>query len=178
MKSIKQFRKIIAVLMVFILMGEFTGCYSTQNLTISDISSSDIYFVHAKSVTYPVDSVVISEGVLSGKLELTMNSKGNVNKSKENGPSDKSKPIKNHIYLSSGSGIEIENDNLSVPVQSITKIEQKIPDPGRTKALNTILIGCSILTIAGIILTVVIIKGSEEAYNTMTEMYLCGDAAP
>jgi hypothetical protein len=154
MKTIAQFPKIISVLMIFILMIEFTGCYSTRILTTSEISSSEIYLIHSNNSTYPVDSVVISEGVLSGKREA--------------GITDKNKKGTNHIYLSSGSGIKIDNDILSVPVQSITKVEQRTIDPKKTGILTAVLIvggiGFVVLT------TVLIVNLVNEAAETTADV--------
>jgi hypothetical protein len=53
-----------------------------------------------------------------------------------------------------------------VPLFSITKIEQRVPDPEKTKELKTALIvGCSALTVLGIISTIMMIHAANNAAN-------------
>jgi hypothetical protein len=150
MKIFTQLQKIIAFLMIFILMIEFTGCYSSKILTTSEITPSDTYFIHGDKSTYHVSNVVISDEILSGKMVSATNKKD--------------KTAKNHMYISSDLAIKIKNDTLSVPVFNITKIEQKIPDPKKTKILAAVLIagGCGI-TVG---LTILIVNGINSTANT------------
>lgn len=127
MKKYSRLQKIISVLMSFILMTEFTGCYSTKVISTSEIKVSDKYFIHSKNSTYPVlDNALISNDTLSGKLYLGKN-----NFSKENVA---------HIYVLSDSLIKINNDVISIPTNRITKIEHKVYDLVKTKTLTTIVI--------------------------------------
>ena len=130
MEKHSQPRRIISVLMSFILMIEFTGCYTTRVISAPEIGSSGKYLVHCKNSKYQVNDIVISNGILSGKLNLSGENYGSVNKT--------------NIYVSSDSVIKINDGLISLPVSSITKIEQKVHDPGKTKTLTAILIvsGC------------------------------------
>jgi hypothetical protein len=152
MKKYSQLQKVISVLMFFILMIGFTGCYSARIVTSSDIKSSEICFIHGQKTNYHISETIISDGILSGKTSSGIKSKGKINI--------------NQIYISSDSVVKIENNILSVPVSSITKIEQEIPDPQKTKQLKTALIvGCSALTVLVIISTILMINAAADLYN-------------
>jgi hypothetical protein len=144
--------------MIFILMIELTGCYSTRIVASSDIKPSEICFIHGQRADYHISDVVISDGILSGKTGSVKKDKGNKNI--------------NHIYISSDSVVKIENNILNVPVWSITKIEQRVPDPEKTKELKTALIvGCSALTVLGIISTIMMIHAANDAANACGTTY-------
>jgi hypothetical protein len=140
-------------------MIEFTGCYSARIVTSSDTKSSEICFVHGRKINSQISETIISDGILSGKMSSGIKSKGKINI--------------NHIYISSDSVVKIENNILSVSVSSITKIEQKIPDPVKTKKIKiALIVGCSTLTVLGIISTILIIDAAKDAPNTVKG---CGD---
>jgi hypothetical protein len=171
MKKYSQLQKIISVLMFFILMIELTGCYSTRIISTSEFTVSDKYLIHIKNSTYSVDNVLISDGILSCKLDLSEKNYGNANKT--------------HIYLSSDSVLKINNDLISVPVGSITKIEQKVPDPRKTRTLTTVLIvagsvgviaGLSVLLINSLVNSLT--PSVEPTMDYCTSIELCGDAQP
>jgi hypothetical protein len=153
MKTHLKLQKFIATLMIFILMIEFTCCYSSRIVTSSDIKSSESCSILGKKIKYHISDAIISDGILSGKISSVLKSKGKINK--------------NYIYVSSDSVVKIENNILSVPVSSITKIEQKIPDPKKTKQLKTALIvGCSSLTVLGVISSILMINTAQSATST------------
>jgi hypothetical protein len=116
--------------MIFILMIEFTGCYSTKIISTSDLASSNMYMIHCKNVAYSVYEVEIADSLLTGIVDLNK-------KYKDSG-------YKTHIYLSVDSVLKFDNDHFSLPVKYITSIEQKIPDARKTKTLTAVLIvaGC------------------------------------
>jgi hypothetical protein len=162
MKTHAKIQKIIAVVMIFIIMIEFTGCYSTRTALSSDIKSSEICFIHGQKINYQLSDAVISDGILSGKVSSDRTNQNSKHLYKD-------RINKNNIYISSDSVARIENNILSIPVGSITKIEQQIPDPGKTKKLKTALIvGCSALTILGIISTILMINAANKAADTAT----------
>jgi hypothetical protein len=159
MKTGTQLQKVIAVLMIFILIIVFTGCYSTQIINTSQFLPSDNYYVHSENSTYEIDSVSVSSEILAGKIVSGKNNKDKKIINQGDLSSEKSKPRKNHIYLSSGSGMGIENGILKAPVVSIATIQQKTPDPKKTTAL---IIGCSVISALSIILTVVAVNATVE----------------
>ena len=161
MKEYSQLQKILAVLISFLLMIEFTGCYSTRIMSTSEINISDKYLIHAKKFTLAVDNVVISDGMLSGKINFTKQKHGDSGNT--------------HIYLSSDSALKINDNLISLPVGSIATIEQKIPNPKKT-ALLTVLVVAGCLTAVGLIVFMVsAVKGIgndvEDLVNYCTKEY-------
>ncbi len=163
MKIYSQLQKIIAILITFILLIELTGCYSTKTISTSEIKKSDIYLIHCKNSTYPVNNVIISNEILSGSLDAGIDNHGKI--------------ISNHIYLTSDSAIKIVNYLISVPVDKIAKIEQKVYDPGKTKTLKaSLIIGGGVLVVIAIIGTVNLIKElGEIAYPSDGSTGLCSN---
>ena len=160
MKPDTQLQKIISILMAFILIIELTGCYSTRILTTSEINQSDYYLIKSKESVYLSYNDTISDGILSGKLDF--------NNKKFNDPRI------SHIYLSSDSLLTINNDRISLPVNSIEKIKQRVPEPGKTRALKTLLIigAAAGVTTLGIIATVHLINEAEQCGN---EIFYCDE---
>jgi hypothetical protein len=118
MRTYNQFLRINSVLLIFLVLIESTGCYSTRTLTVSEISPSDIYLIHSGNSLFPVCNLVLTEGILTGELVTITN--------------NNTKSIKNHIYLSFGSVVRTENNTLCVPAPSVTKIIQNKKAPSKT----------------------------------------------
>jgi hypothetical protein len=130
-----QLKQIISVLMIFILLIQFTSCESTKIIQLSDIKVSDKYDIHSEKTLYPTFSNgIVSDGLLSGKLFLSKRNYGRENIT--------------HIYVSSDSVVQINNDLISIPINSITKIEhQRAYDPGKTLknvAIFTVIVGITV----------------------------------
>jgi hypothetical protein len=156
-----QIQKIISIVMIFTLLVELTACYSTRNISTSEIMVSDKYIIHSKNSAYFVDSVAISKGILTSRMDF---SKKNYSNSK-----------RINIYLSSDSLLKITNDHISLPLSCISKIQEKVPDPAKTKTLTFVLvvtgvgIGVGIVVMAvGIIriLTSISTFGSGSSNNS------------
>jgi hypothetical protein len=114
MKKYSQFQKIIATLMIFLLLIQLSGCYSTKVISSSTLplpnSSKYPYIIHGQNTKYLLENTVISNGILSGKID-TM---------------EDYRQIKNkiHIYIKSHSVIKISTKKiLSIPLDSIEKVE-------------------------------------------------------
>lgn len=123
--------------MIFMLLMQFTGCYSTRIIPLSDIKASDKYDLHSKNSTYPTFSnAEVTDGILSGKLFLSKRNYGREDIT--------------HIYVLSDSVIQINNDNISIPTNRITKIEHKIYDPAITTINATKTIGTVLAVIGGV----------------------------
>jgi hypothetical protein len=118
MRTNTQFQKVLAVLLIFIVLLEFTGCYSTRTLTVSEISPSDLYLIHSGNSVFPVYNLVIKEGILTGELVTVAN--------------NNTKIIKNHIYLSCDSVVKTEKNTLSLPALYVTKILKNTAAPTKT----------------------------------------------
>jgi len=135
-------------------MIEFTGCYSTKILTTSDINSSDLYLIHGTKVSYAVNNVTISDSILSANLDAGNKTYGSA--------------IKNQIYLSSDSAINFDNYLITVPVDKIVKIEQKVPDQKKTRTTVLIVAGC--VGVVSVVSAIIIANSINRAANeTATE---------
>jgi hypothetical protein len=121
MKNYSQFQQIIAILIICTLLIEITGCSTSKAVQTSEITPNDKYVIHTQKTTYLVESAEITEGIFYCKLDFSKNGNG--------------KSFKTHIYLSSDSALHFKDNVLSVPITSITKMEQRVPDPKKTKLL-------------------------------------------
>lgn len=141
MRTYLNIQKIIAVLMIFIFMIEFTGCYSSRILAPSDITSKQIFSIRGGKTVYHVSDLTLSGELLSGRLGTFTGERG--------------RRVKNDIYISSDLAVKIKSDTLSIPVYSIARIEQRVPDRQKTAALIVVLVlgglgavtGCTIWAI-------------------------------
>ncbi len=111
-------QEVIAVLLIFLVLIGFTGCYSARILSVSDISPSDMYLVHSGNSFYPVCNVVTTAGMIRGELVTIANNNIRL--------------IKKHIYLTTGTVVTSENNFISVPAQNIEKIVDKNLSSGKT----------------------------------------------
>ena len=145
--------------MSFLIVIEFTGCYSKRILTTSEITKSDYYMIHSKVSTFLTYNDTISDGMLSGKLDFNIK--------------DFNDPRYTHIYLSSDSMLTINNDQISFPVNSIKEIKQKVPDPGKTRTLKTVFILSGIVAALGGLSVLLLILGGKAIENVGPEMGLC-----
>ena len=115
-------KQISSVLMIFMLLLQFTGCYSLKIITVSDIKASDIYDIHSEKTLYTTFSnAVVSDSLLSGKLLLDKSNSG----TKTN----------THIFILSDTVIQLKNNLISIPINRITKIEHEVYDPVKTKII-------------------------------------------
>ena len=108
--------------MPFILMIEFTGCYSTKIITTSEITQSDKYLIHSKKSTYLSYNDTISDGILLGNLDFNRKNFYDLNNI--------------DIYLASDSGLIVNNDRISFPVNSIKKIQLTVPPSIMSQKIN------------------------------------------
>jgi hypothetical protein len=114
MKKYSQFMKTISVSMIFILLMQLSGCYSYRTISNSDLPLSDSgkysYVIHSQNSKYLLKNTIISNGILSGKID-------SVNDSRQIGK-------KIHLYLSSDSVMKINKEKiLSLPLDGIAKVE-------------------------------------------------------
>ena len=173
MKTNTQLQKIISILMPFILMIEFTGCYSTRIFSAYDINQSDYYLIHSKKSTYLSYNDTISDGILSGKLDFNTR--------------NLTDPKYLHVYLQSDSSFIINNDRFTLPVNSIKEIKQRVRDQKKTRTLSTVLI---VVASVGFIAAVTIVAvglvqisktpspDPDKVCADLEEMELCSDGSP
>jgi len=114
MKPYSQIQKIIAVLMIFLLLIQLSGCYSTKIISSSALPLADSikcsYTVHCHNSKYLLEKMNISNGILSGKIDTMGISSHTKNRI--------------HIYLLSDSVMKIDTGYiLSIPLDGIEKVE-------------------------------------------------------
>jgi len=173
MKIYSQLKKALSLIMVFCIIMEAAGCYSTRILTPSEITQSDQYLIHNKESIYSAYDIAISDGILSGKLDFNKRQ------------STESRNI--HIYLFPDSSPVLNNDQFSIPVGSIKEIKKRVRDQEKTKTLTTVLIigaGVGLIAVAtfGIIGIIQMAKtpipDPDETCQKMEELELCSDGSP
>jgi hypothetical protein len=110
MKNHSQIQKISCRLVIFMMFLQITGCYSAKFINKTDLPVSDgNYSFHGNKSTFPfVKNAIISNGRISGKVDF---GKGNY-----------SLDEKFRIYVSNDSLIRIKKDEISIPLDGITKI--------------------------------------------------------
>ncbi|MGD0754311.1 MAG: hypothetical protein ABR927_04540 [Bacteroidales bacterium] len=110
MRKQSQILKIGCKIAIFITFLQITGCYSAKFINKTDLPvTGGNYSFHGKKSTYPfVKNAMISNGRISGKVDF---GKGNY-----------SLDEKFRIYVSNDSLIRINNDEISIPLDGITKI--------------------------------------------------------
>jgi hypothetical protein len=116
MREYSQLQKIITVLIISILMIQLSGCYSSRIIS-GIISSSDLaapdhknyhYIVYSRNLRYSLENAIVSNGILSGKINMENTYSGNAF----------------HISLYSDSLIKINTENiLRVPLYNIVKVK-------------------------------------------------------
>ena len=142
MKKYSQIQKIISALMIFLLLIQLSGCYSTKTISSSTLPLADSikcsYTVHCHNSKYLLEKVNISNGILSGEIDTTGNSLNMKNSI--------------HIYLSSDSVMKINTGYiLSIPLDGIAKVNMVKFDAGLT-------IFCATICTLGILTLVAIIE--------------------
>ena len=112
MKRHSQIQKFISVLMIFLLLIQLTGCVSYRLIPNSDLPdySKHNHVIHSQNSKYPLENVVVSKGLLSGRVNFSN--------------WDKRNSI--NVYPLSDSLIKIDTGNiLSLPLDGIAKV--KVP---------------------------------------------------
>jgi hypothetical protein len=112
MKEHSHLTKIISILMIFILLIQLTGCYTTRVIPRSELNDSTgfDYVIHGKKSKYLLENTEISDGILYGKINLKYHT-------------GKKQIL---IYPSSDSIMKINSENiLSIPLDNIAKVEKR-----------------------------------------------------
>jgi hypothetical protein len=136
MSEFSQLMRITSVFLIFALLIQLTGCYSFKPISESDSSLSQTdkyrYRIHTKDMDFQLEYSMISNGILSGKVDFHNLSRIDVIK----------------IYPSSDFVIKIDSLNMiSIPLDSIAKFEKS-----KFSVVRTISIPIAILVIFGIVI--------------------------
>ena len=105
-----QILNISCKLMIFTMFLQLTGCYSSKYISKTDLPvSGGNYVFHGEKSIYPlVRNAIISNGIISGKADFEERNYSGIETFQ--------------IYVSNDSLIKINSDNISVPLDGITKI--------------------------------------------------------
>ena len=149
MKKYSQFMKTISLSMIFILLIQLSGCYSYKTISSSDLPLPNPgkypYVIHSQNSKYLLRNAVISNGILSGKIDT-------VNDSRQIGG-------KIHIYLSSDSVMKINKEKiLSIPLYGIAKV--KVANVS-VAAITLLIAACTL----GIIMVVALVELNSASFK-------------
>ena len=141
-----QFIRMASVIMVFVILIQITGCYSKKIIPASDLFyyTKYHYVIHYQKTSYPLENVNVSEGILSGYMNLLKdpNSGNQIN-----------------IFPKSDSLIKIDTSMiLRLNLEDISKIERK---------------EISAVKIAGLVILVLLVIGGIS-FNLNPPDYLSG----
>ncbi len=125
MKEFSKTQQAVSVCLVFFLLINISGCYSTKAISGSDLplpySVKYYYMIHAGKQNYRLEKVTIINDTLSGRL----------NSEKSPGTSDRI-----ILYLPSDSLLKVEpGDYVRIPLESFQKVELKELSTVKTIAL-------------------------------------------
>jgi hypothetical protein len=173
MKIPAQLQKIISVLMSFIMMIEFSGCYTKRILSTSDITPSKYFLIHCKYASYPAYNTTITDGIFTGNIDFN-------NK-------DLTNPLYVHIYLISDSSFKVNNSQFTLPITSIKEISQSFRDQKKTRTLIAILVvGVSVGFIVGLTISLASLfrpptpnpSGGQDWCEYLQSIEACSDGSP
>ncbi len=134
-------RRIISVLMIFILLLQQFGCVNTYVITTDNLpaySPKFAYEIHCEKKVYIMEKIVVKNDTLSGKIidpEWEVLSTSNFI----------------HLYPSSDSLVTINKAKvLSIPLSGILKVKSTEKARGKTTILVLGSVGIAILILIGI----------------------------
>lgn len=173
MKIPPQLQRAISFLMCFLMMIEFSGCYTQRFLSASDISPGSYFLIHYEEAIFPAYNTIITDEIISGNLDF--NTK------------DPTNPNRIHIYLSSDSSLKINMDRFTLPVAAIKEIKQSVRDQQKTRTLTTLLIvGASVGLAVGLTVALVSIfrtpapepPDGQDWCEYLESIEACSDGSP
>jgi hypothetical protein len=142
MKKYSQIQKIISALMIFLLLIQLSGCYSYKIISSSTLPLPDSikcsYYIHSQNSKYLLENTIISNGILSGKIDTTGNSHRIINRI--------------HLYITSDSVMKINNGKiLSIPLDGIAKVKKAKFEVGKTIILVVVCASLCTLVIHAVV---------------------------
>jgi len=114
MKKYSQIQKIISALMIFLLLIQLSGCYSSKIISSSVLPLPDSikcsYIIHSQNSKYLLENTIISNGILCGRID-TVGDYRQLGK-------------KIHLYLLSDTVMKINSEKiLTIPLDGIAKVK-------------------------------------------------------
>jgi hypothetical protein len=103
------------------MLSQFSGCIGFKNISRNELPSFQFsnyhYTINCKNSKYPIESAIISNGILSGKVDFKHSYRRN----------------SIQVFVSSDTVIKINKGNiLSIPLESVTKVKKSKFAVGRT----------------------------------------------
>jgi len=138
-------RNIFALFLIFIFLIQQFGCSSSYSILNSDLPVSSIYKykIHYKNASYFLENAVVSNGILSGKIDEEYEARA--------------KSYIVQIYPTSDSVVKINSKMiLSIPISGIHKVKKTEYSPGLTT-----------LVVVGSVAAILVLLG-VVAYQNMT----------
>ena len=129
-----QFQKIICVFLIFTILIYFSGCYSSRvAISKTDLPLPDdslyYYLIHIKNSNYLIKNVIISNGILSGKMENYSSWHNKI-----------------HIYLSSDTIMKISPEKIvNIPVDGIWRVVTEKVSVEKTFIRTIAIVGGSVI---------------------------------
>ena len=103
------------------MLSQFSGCIGFKNISRNELPSFQFsnyhYTINCKNSKYPIESAIISNGILSGKVDFKHSYRRN----------------SIQVFVSSDTVIKINKENiLSIPLESVAKVKKSKFAVGRT----------------------------------------------
>jgi hypothetical protein len=133
--TLRQMKRIVSVLLIFIIMIQHSGCVSSINITSAELPapSKYAYIVHCQKSFYSLDNIVISNDTLSGKINNLV-------------PAQTKYIVR--IFPISDSFVKIDtNLILRVPLNGISNMNKIVNAPGKTVALVAGILGGGLMVL-------------------------------
>ena len=120
MRKFNRFQKTLAWVLSFLVILQFSGCYTVKKMPRSELGYSDrkYYYIHGQNTSYQITGTSLSDGVLSGRI-------AGVTETPEKGQVI-------HIYVAPDSAVRVNGDVISISSANIAKMEIADIDVGRT----------------------------------------------
>lgn len=153
MKHYLHMQKFILVLMILVLLIQLSGCVSYRIIPSSDLPDPSRYHytIYIQNLKFPLENAIVSNEILSGKVNFKHSYRRNVVK----------------VYVSSDSMIKLDTQNtISIPLNRIAKVEkaengiEKNPSlpkvrapktPAKTVALGFVYVILTTITVSALI---------------------------
>jgi len=138
-------KRSVSFFLVWILLIEFSGCYSTKILPAKSlpVPEKKYYYVHSGKSTIVLINVAVSGGVLKGNIDFP-------------GAYPYDSQVV-HLYIAPDTTFKIDNKTARVPVENIVKVETTSYDRKKTNTTFMSMTGA----IGGLLLLVLIIAFSQ-----------------
>jgi hypothetical protein len=111
MRKYNDYQKIAALFLSGLIVLLFSGCYSLRGIPKGEIqyAAGKHYYIHGVNSSFELNNVVISNGVLTGRITHL--------------PAPEKKKEIVHLYVAPDSAIHMNGETISIPFENIAKAE-------------------------------------------------------